>query len=80
MHNVSMVDHAKPADLVDVFSGDLKDRVLSTVKRRPCTVEDILEITGADVNKINQHLDILLKNGEVVKKKMPRGTFFYLKQ
>lgn len=34
MHNVSVVDHAKPAAVVDVFSGDLKDRVLSTVEKK----------------------------------------------
>ncbi|RJP77570.1 MAG: radical SAM protein [Desulfobacteraceae bacterium] len=80
MHNVRTLNHSKHTVLPDVFSGDLMDLILSTVKRRPCTVEDILEITGADHNKINQHLDILLKNGEVVKKQMPRGTFFFRKQ
>lgn len=80
MHNVRVVDHAKHATFPDEFSGDLLDMVLSTLKRRPCTAEDISEITGADLNKINQHLDILLKNGEVDKKRMSRGTFFFLKQ
>lgn len=80
MHNVRVVDDAKHAALMDEFSGDLKGIILSTVKRRPCMAEDISKITGADENNINQHLDILLKNGEVVKKKMPRGTFFSLKQ
>ncbi len=76
MHNVRVVDDAKHATLTDGFTGDLKDIILSTLQRRPCTAADISKITGADVNNINQHLDILLKNGEVVKKKMPRGTFF----
>ena len=80
MHNVSMVDKPGASRSVNTFAGDLKGRIVSTIRRRPCTVADISEITGANENKINQHLDILLKNGEVVKKQMPRGTFFFLKQ
>jgi wyosine [tRNA(Phe)-imidazoG37] synthetase (radical SAM superfamily) len=80
MHNISMVDNVGGSRSATVFSGDLNGLIVSTIRRRPCTAADISEITGTNENKINQHLDILLKNGEVVTKQMPRGTFFFLKQ
>ncbi len=59
-----------------VLLKDCHDHIVSTIRRRPCTADDISKITGARMEMVNRLLDFLIKNGEIERKIMPRGTFY----
>lgn len=53
--------------------------LLSIIKRRPCTAEDISKISDSNLEEIYRHLDALIEKGLIIKKNMPRGTFYMAK-
>ncbi len=55
---------------------DCHEDIVSTIRRRPCTADDISKITGARKEMVNRFLDILIENGEIERKIMPRGVFY----
>jgi len=69
----------------EIFSTEKKDigsfhqHLLSTIKRRPCTVDDVSKILGTRFSETKRHLDILSKKGKIEKQEMPRGVFYMMK-
>lgn len=55
---------------------NLYERLLATLQRRPCTVEDIAQLLGIQMKEVHQYLYHLLENGEITKTEMPRGIFY----
>lgn len=55
---------------------DFRQFIISTVKRRPCTAEDVSRILNINENDAKKHLDKLYDNGEIKKISMPRGIFY----
>jgi len=53
--------------------------LLSIIKRRPCTAEDISKISDSNLEEIYRHLDALIEKGLIIKKNMPRGMFYMAK-
>lgn len=62
---------------IPVYMDGFHEQLLATIVRRPCTAEDISRSLGMDVNEVRRHLWTLTENGEISKKEMPRGVFFY---
>jgi wyosine [tRNA(Phe)-imidazoG37] synthetase (radical SAM superfamily) len=58
------------------FSGDVMDAVLQTVRRRPCTVEDLATVFGLHPNEINKYIQVLVEEGAIMEKREERGIFF----
>jgi len=54
--------------------------IISTLRRRPCTLEDILKITGKSMDKVAKQLEMLVETGEVETQRLQRGIFYKLKQ
>jgi wyosine [tRNA(Phe)-imidazoG37] synthetase (radical SAM superfamily) len=50
--------------------------VIATIKRRPCTIEDISEFTGMNKKEIEKILQSLEKTNKIEKIKLERGVFF----
>jgi wyosine [tRNA(Phe)-imidazoG37] synthetase (radical SAM superfamily) len=50
--------------------------LLSTIKRRPCTAEDVAQVLGLQVCEVNPYLESLLIERKIVRKIMPRGVFY----
>lgn len=57
----------------------LPDRLYSTIKRRPCTVEDISHLLGLHVVEVGRHLETLIEKGAITRKEMPRGIFYMVR-
>lgn len=53
--------------------------IVATLRRRPCTAEDVSRITGVAVDEVQRHLNTLIQIGQIQKHKMPRGDFYKLK-
>lgn len=54
----------------------LSARILSMVKRRPLTLEDVVRTQGVALQQADRVLQILLRERLVYRKAMPRGDFF----
>jgi len=53
--------------------------IISTLRRRPCTLEDISQITGVNIEDVKKQLELLVENGEIETEVMQRGVFYKLK-
>ena len=62
-----------------ILKKDDRNYLLSIIKRRPCTAEDISKILNSNLEEIYNHLDALIEKKLIIKKDMPRGTFYTLK-
>lgn len=72
----------KPAERLssEVFSGDVSELILNTIKRRPCTLEDISEITALHINEINKYLGVLVEKNLISESSGERGVFYSAKE
>ena len=61
------------------FSEDIMESVLGTIRRRPCTVEDLSAMYGLHPNEINKYIQYLLDQGKIEAKREARGTFFSIR-
>jgi wyosine [tRNA(Phe)-imidazoG37] synthetase (radical SAM superfamily) len=68
----------RPASRTEIasFSGDILDNILQTLRRRPCTVEDLATIFGMHPNEINKYIQVLVEDGAIVERREARGIFF----
>jgi len=60
-------------------SGYLKkteNEILNTIKRRPCTFDDLLNSADLSEQKLNKYLDELIKSKRIVSERLSRGEFF----
>ncbi|MBQ4415727.1 MAG: radical SAM protein [Methanomicrobium sp.] len=58
------------------YSGDISDVILRTVRRRPCTLDDIVKITGLHTNEVNKYLSVLVAEGKITEARGERGVFY----
>jgi len=57
----------------------ISERILATISRRPCTVEDLSQLLDLDAQDVRYHLNSLMKSLEIIKEEMPRGTFYMMR-
>jgi wyosine [tRNA(Phe)-imidazoG37] synthetase (radical SAM superfamily) len=62
---------------VKSYRDDIETAILETIRRRPCTLEDISAILGLHINEVNKYLDVLEKEGSIMHKRLERGLFYY---
>jgi len=53
--------------------------LISTLKRRPCTAEDMAAILNLHIDEVAKYLDFLHKEGTVSAEEQERGVFYRLK-
>jgi wyosine [tRNA(Phe)-imidazoG37] synthetase (radical SAM superfamily) len=59
-----------------VFRKDIKEAILETIDRRPCTLNDLSNILGKHTNEINKYLSKLEKEGKIKVVFQKRGNFY----
>lgn len=71
----------KPAERVlsGAYSGDVSELILQTIKRRPCTLKDISEITSLHRNEVNKYLGVLAEMDLIYESRGERGVFYSAK-
>jgi wyosine [tRNA(Phe)-imidazoG37] synthetase (radical SAM superfamily) len=55
---------------------DIRDAIIETIHRRPCTKEDLFKFLGVEKNMIETCIDTLLREKKIVGKAEERGIFF----
>jgi DNA-binding IclR family transcriptional regulator len=58
----------------------MESAILETIKRRPCTLEDLHKILGLHRNEINKYLDVLEDEKKIGSVKEDRGIFYKIAQ
>ncbi len=58
------------------YRNDTESAILETIKRRPCTLEDLHKILGLHINEINKYLDVLEDEGKIESVRENRGVFY----
>jgi wyosine [tRNA(Phe)-imidazoG37] synthetase (radical SAM superfamily) len=76
---VEVVPYVTARKRLPTIHKDIIPNILSIIKRRPSTVEDISNALGIHIQTINKYLDQLLEKGEIEFKTEERGIFFRIK-
>jgi len=61
------------------YRSDAESAIIETIKRRPCTPEDLATILGSHVNEINKYLGTLEDAQKIESVRQERGLFYQLK-
>ncbi len=79
LNNVQIISAAPERKKIKSYREDIEAAVLETISRRPCTLDDLVKITGLHINEINKYLDVLEADGKVEIIQQSRGLFYQLK-
>lgn len=60
------------------YNADIESLILQTLKRRPCTTDDLSAALGLHPNELNKYIKALLGRKQIRSVLMERGTFFRL--
>lgn len=58
------------------IDGEMEDKLISTIKRRPCTAEDISNILNLHIHEVTKYLEYLHKQGVIRAREQDRGVFY----
>ena len=79
IENVEIIAKPKQSDKAKSYRKDIKSAIIETVSRRPCTLEDLMEILGMTSNEIDAHLEALDAEGKIDRVEEERGVFYQMK-
>ncbi len=74
--NAQIIARAQTREHVTSYRKDTESAILETIRRRPCTPEDLKAILGLHVNEINKYLSVLEGKGKIKSVLRPRGVFY----
>ena len=78
MPNVEIIASAAQRTDVESYNTDIEGTILSTIARRPCTLDDLHQKLGIHVNEINKYLGALELNNKIKSTTLNRGVFYEL--
>lgn len=58
------------------FSQDVRESILGTIRRRPCTIDDLSRVLGLHANEVRKYIDPLLAEGCITEEREARGIFY----
>ncbi len=58
------------------FSQDVRESILGTIRRRPCTIDDLSRVLGLHANEVRKYIDPLLAEGCITEEREIRGIFY----
>ncbi|MDK2974899.1 MAG: hypothetical protein PWP08_1270 [Methanofollis sp.] len=73
---VEIVGALPSRDTVASFHEEVADFILTMVRRRPATADDIVRATGLHKNEVNKYIQFLLESKQITEKRGERGAFF----
>lgn len=76
---VELIEEFKPRCKAPRFDEDYEETVLQTLRRRPCTAQDLVRILGVHPAEVQKYLRHLLQAGLIEMEWKKRGTFVKIK-
>ncbi|GAB6886930.1 radical SAM protein [Desulfothermus okinawensis JCM 13304] len=80
MENVRIISSILEAQNRVSYRKDIESTIFETIKRRPCTVEDLIKILNIPENELKKYLAILLNANKVETVIQHRGVFYKTKE
>lgn len=77
--NLEIISSAASRSTIDSFQGNIESRILETIARRPCTLDDLHQFLGLHINEINKYLGTLEASGKITTVTLGRGVFYKTK-
>lgn len=74
--NIEIVSRQYNRKDIKAFRNDIEQAIIETIKRRPCTIEDICQILGLDIKELNKYLSILSSENKIYTELL-NNQFFY---
>ncbi|MDA3883995.1 MAG: radical SAM protein [Candidatus Delongbacteria bacterium] len=78
LDNVEIIAKVQKRKDSKSFSKDIESTILQTISRRPCTLEDMVDILGLHANEINKYLDTMEADGKISHTRQERGIFYQI--
>ena len=75
---VEIIASAPDRKDIKSYRKDVETAILETIRRRPCTLEDIAKIIGTHINEVNKYLDVLEADKKIKSVRQDRGLFYQL--
>ncbi|OPL16350.1 MAG: radical SAM protein [delta proteobacterium ML8_D] len=79
LDNVEIIASASKRKDIKSYREDMETAILETIYRRPCTLNDLVNILGSHINEINKYLDILEADNKIESVRQERGLFYKVK-
>ena len=76
LKNVTIIASAPERTKIKSYRDDIETTILETIKRRPCTLNDLHKILGTHISEINKYLSVLENSGQITKQEQQRGIFY----
>lgn len=77
---VEIVGALPSRETVASFHAEVADFIMTMVRRRPATADDLARATGLHKNEVNKYIQFLLESGAITRKTRERGVFFLPKR
>ncbi len=78
--NTEIIANFQKRENVASFNADIESSILQTIRRRPCTVDDLSTTLGLHPNEINKYIETLLRRDLIYPETLERGVFFKINQ
>jgi len=76
MENVEIIAKQQLRQNLQSDRSDMEQTILSTISRRPCTVDDLAQMLNTHVNEINKYLRTLESRKKISYARLKRGIFY----
>jgi wyosine [tRNA(Phe)-imidazoG37] synthetase (radical SAM superfamily) len=73
---VGIITGAESRSEIPCFSTDVLETILRTIRRRPCTMQDLARITGLHPDEITKYTGVLRERNMILEKREERGIFY----
>jgi wyosine [tRNA(Phe)-imidazoG37] synthetase (radical SAM superfamily) len=80
LDNAEIIASAPNRKKISAYNEDAESSILSTIARRPCTVDDLEKMLGRNVMEINKYLDVLESEKKITHVVQSRGIFYTIKE
>jgi len=77
--NVEIVSRQYNRQDIKSFGSDIEQTIIQTIKRRPCTIEDLIQILGLDIKELNKYLSVLASENKIYTELL-NNQFYYKTQ
>ena len=64
---IEIISKYKSRENIKNYNENSEKLILNMIEKRPCTVDDIVDITGMSKSEVNKYIDILEKEKKTMK-------------
>jgi len=79
LDNVKIIAAAPERKNIQSYRKDAETAIIETIKRRPCTLDDLAQILGLHINEINKYLDVLETEDKIKSVQLEMRLFYKIK-